>query len=124
MIQLGDVVFNHVSEDQLDWIERHKWNPIGQTIRYALAGNPVIIENPRAGRPITLSAELPWCWLESETVEALYQLAMTSQELTLIYHDLLNTKVRFKRDQGALTLTPIDPRRQYYTGSIFLIEVS
>ncbi len=103
MISLGSVLFSHRGEDQIDWIDRHQWQPIGQSLRYGLAGNPVIMENPRSGRPIVLSAELPWCWLESTTVEA--------------------TTVRFNRSQGPLNLTPIDPRRQYYTGTIALIEV-
>lgn len=123
MISLGSVVFNHSGEEQIDWIDRHQWQPIGQVIRYGLAGNPVVMENPRKGRPIVLSAELPWSWLESSTVEALHVLAATSQSLVLVY-DSITTTVRFNRSQGPLMLTPIDPRRQYYTGTIYLIEVA
>jgi len=122
MISLGSVLFSHRGEDQIDWIDRHQWQPIGQSLRYGLAGNPVIMENPRSGRPIVLSAELPWCWLESTTVEALNVLAATSQNLFLVYESITTT-VRFNRSQGPLNLTPIDPRRQYYTGTIALIEV-
>jgi hypothetical protein len=122
MISLGGVIFSERGEAQIDWIDRHLWQPIGQTIRYGLAGNPVIIENPRSGRPIVLSSELPWSWLTSATVDALNTLASTSQNLILIY-DTLTTTVRFNRSQGPLNLTPIDPRRQYYTGTIQLIEV-
>lgn len=121
MISLGGIVFAERGEAQIDWIDRHQWQPIGQTVRYALAGNPVIQENPRSGRPIVLSAELPWAWLTAATVSALNELAATSQNMTLVY-DTLTTTVRFNRSQGPLVLTPVDPRREYYTGSIFLLE--
>ena len=121
MRSLGSVQFTIRGEDQIDWIDQHLWQPIGQTIKYALAGNPVIQENPRSGRPIVLTAELPWGWLSVATVNALYDLAKTSQSLTFIY-DTLTTQVRFHRSQGPLTFTPVTPLREYYTGSIYLIE--
>ena len=122
MISLGSVVFSDRCEAQLDWLDQHLWQPVGQTIRYALAGNPVIQENPRSGKPIVLSAELPWCWLTASTVEALNTLATTSQTLTLVY-GAITTQVRFNRSQGPLNFTPVNPLRQYYTGTIHLIEV-
>ena len=122
MISLGGIVFATREEAQIDWIDRHLWQPIGQTVRYALAGNPVIQENPRSGRPIVLSAELPWAWLTSATVESLHSLAATSQNLILVY-GVITTTVRFNRSQGPLNFTPVDPRREYYSGTIHLIEV-
>jgi hypothetical protein len=122
MISLGGVVFAERGEAQIDWVDQHLWQPVGQTIRYALAGNPVVQENPRSGRPIVLTAELPWAWLTSATVEALNVLAATPQNLVLVYNTLTTT-VRFNRSQGPLVVTPVTPLREYYTGSIFLIEV-
>src|SRR5574343_252092 len=68
-ISLGLVNFSAVGETQLDWSDQYAWQPIGQTIRYGLAGNPVILENTRSGRPITLVAELPWAWLTAAGVK-------------------------------------------------------
>lgn len=122
MISLGSVIFSERGEAQIDWVDRHLWQPVGQTIRYALAGNPVIQENSRSGKPIVLSAELPWGWLTEATVDALFLLASTSQTLTLVY-GTITTQVRFNRSQGPLNFTPVTPLRQYYTGTIHLIEV-
>lgn len=122
MISLGGVVFAERGEAQIDWVDQHSWQPVGQTVRYALAGNPVVQENPRSGRPIVLTAELPWAWLTSATVEALNVLAATPQNLILVYNTLTTT-VRFNRSQGPLVFTPVTPLREYYTGSIYLIEV-
>jgi hypothetical protein len=123
MRSLGSVQFTARDEAQIEWIDRFDWQPVGQSIRYALAGNPVVMENSRGGRPITLEAELPWCWLSATTVASLVALAETSQSLSLIY-DTFTATVRFRRDAGPLQLSPIDPRRLYYTGSIFLIQVN
>ena len=123
MRSLGSVQFTSRDESQIEWVDRLDWQPVGQSIRYALAGNPVVMENERGGRPITLEAELPWCWLSSATVDALVALAETRQDLALVY-DSFTATVRFRRDAGPLRLSPIDPRRTHYTGSIFLIQVA
>lgn len=121
---LGAIEFTDREEKQIEWVDRLDWLPVGQTIRYALAGNPVIMENNRAGRIITLNAELPWCRLSAATVDALFALAMVPlQNLAFVYDDF-NTTVRFNRSAGPLSFVPIDPRRLYYTGSISLIQVT
>lgn len=122
MIQLGDVVFSEEGEIQIEWVDQYAWQPIGQSIRYALAGNPVVIENARSGRSITLTAELPWAWLTKSTVLALHDLASTSQTMLLTFGSF-TANVRFRRDQGPLQLTPINPLKTYYTGSVYLIQV-
>jgi len=123
-IMLDTIQLTNRIEAQIDWIDRLSWQPIGQTIRYALQGNPVIIENPRSGRPITLSAEVPWCWLTSTTVESLYVLAsQLNYTFMLQWKDGSRYNVRFRRDQGPLNFTPINPLRTEYTGTIHLIEV-
>lgn len=121
-ISLGSITFSGVGETQIDWSDQYSWQPIGQTIRYGLSGNPVVLENVRSGRPITLVAELPWAWLTTANVEALHTLASTSQTLAFVYGSF-SADVRFRRDQGPLQLTPVDQRKLYYTGTIYLIEV-
>jgi hypothetical protein len=122
-ISLDNIVLSDRAEAQIDWVDRRTWQPIGQNIRYALQGNPVITENPRSGRPITLVAEVPWAWLTSATVEALVVLASeVNYSFTFVWGAESYT-VRFRRDAGPLELSPIDPRREYYTGSIYLIQV-
>ena len=122
MRSLGSVQFTSRDESQIDWVDRLDWQPIGQTIRYALAGNPVVMENSRSGRPITLTVELPWGWLSATTVNSLVALAETSQSLAFVY-DSFSCTVRFRRDSGPLQLVPVNPLRLYYTGSIYLIQV-
>ena len=124
MRSLGSIEFSSREESQIEWIDRLDWLPVGQTIRYALAGNPVVMENLRAGRIITLSAEVPWCRLSAATVESLFALAaIPLQDLAFVY-DSFNATVRFNRSAGPLSLLPIDPRKQFYTGSISLIQVN
>lgn len=120
-VSIGSVQFDSPGEDQIDWIDRHTWQPIGQTIQYALAGNVVALENPRRGRKITLVAEIPWCWLCADTVQALDALAQSGGTHSFVYGDHSST-VRFRRDQGPFALTAVDPRNQYYTGTLYLIE--
>ena len=123
MIALDTVVLSDRVEAQIDWVDRLTWQPIGQNIRYALQGNPVITENPRSGRPITLVAEPPWSWLTETTVSALVALA---SEINYTFTFVWNNEsysVRFRRDAGPLELSPIDPRRLHYSGTIFLIQV-
>lgn len=121
-VSLGSVVFDGRGEDQIQWVDR-LWTPIGQSIRYSLSADVHIMENLRAGRPVTLQAALPWCWLEASTVTALETLASgAGQTYPLTYGSITKTVI-FRRDQGPLDLVPIDPRRQYFTGMIYLLEV-
>lgn len=130
-VSLGAVDFSgHVWERQLSWQDPAGWQPVGQTRRRALAGNLHIIENERAGRPIVLLAEHPYCWLRYATVAALDALAsVTGATLTLTLRpddggaDLVKTVV-FDRAQGPLKLAPRDPYGDRYTGSIYLIEAT
>lgn len=118
-IQLTDRI-----EAQIDWVDRLTWQPIGQQIRYALAGNPVVLENPRNGRPITLVAEAPWCWLSVATVNRLVTLANEiNYSFPFIWSDGSTYTVRFRRESGPLDLTPVDARNLYYTGSLYLIAL-
>lgn len=123
MIQLDSIILSDRIEAQIDWVDQLTWQPIGQQIRYALAGNPVINENPRTGRPITLVAELPWCWLSANTVNSLYQLASELNYTFSFIYGSYSANVRFRRDAGPLELSPVNPLKDYYTGTIYLIEV-
>lgn len=120
-VSIGSVQLDSPGEDQIEWSDRYAWQPVGQTIQYALAGNTVTLENARRGRKITLVAEIPWCWLHADTVIALDALAQTGGTFAFVYGSYSST-ARFRRDQGPLALAPVDPRNQYYTGTIYLIE--
>lgn len=123
-ISLGSVVFsNNRIEAQIDWKDRLTWQPVGQSVRYALGGNPIIVENERAGRPITLVAEDPWCWLTHSTVLSLVSMASQLQTSFLFTWNSEVYTVCFKRDSGPLDLTPLNSLREYYTGSIYLISI-
>lgn len=119
---LGPVLFDGPGEDQIDWIDR-LWLPVGQSVYYSLSADIHINENVRSGRPITLQAALPYCWLESATVTALETLAALAGQTHLLTLGSITKTVVFRRDLGSLDLTPVDPLRHYFTGKIYLLEV-
>lgn len=128
IISLGSVTFDNIVEQGLYIEEEYKWLPIGQTIRYAVAGNPVIIENQRAGKPLTLIAQEDRGWITKATLLELITLASlinTTHILTLINDSsVMETRnVRFKRDNYPLDLNPLDSAHNYYVGSIHLIQI-
>lgn len=109
-------------ERQLQWSDE-LWTPVGQQRRYSLAGTVYVTENSRFGRPMTLSAELPWCALSSTLVTQLSQWAATpGMRFNVIFDDGRTFFVVFRRDGNPLDLTPLDPRKELYTGSINLLE--
>lgn len=126
---LGAVSFDDIVEKGLYLEEEFKWLPIGQSIKYALAGNPVIMENPRSGRPLTIIAQEDLGWLTLATVLELKDLASlfsTTHALSLKNDLGVNETryVRFKRDGYPLDLQPLDTAHRYFIGSIHLIEVT
>lgn len=110
-------------ERQLQWSDE-LWTPVGQQRRYALSGAVYVTENTRQGRPMTLVAELPWCALSSGFVQVLKGWASTpGLRMTVALDDARTFSVLFRRDNTSpLDLTPIDPRKELYVGSIFLLE--
>jgi hypothetical protein len=125
---LGSVNFTDVVESGLYIEEEYKWVGIGQSIRYGLAGNPVITENLRSGKPLTIVAQEDRGWLTQATVIALRTLASainTTYILNLMNDSSVieNRTVMFKRDSYPLDVTPLDTAERYYVGSIHLIEV-
>jgi hypothetical protein len=111
-------------EGQIDWVDRYQWQAIGQQIRYALQGNVVVMENTRAGRPITLVAEAPWCWISATTLASLVNLVNEiNHTFTFTWSDGSTYSVRFRREAGPLDMTPVNALKEYYTGKIYLIEV-
>lgn len=123
VLSLGTVNF-YGGEQQLDWTD-WDWTPVGQSVRYALAGNQLVRENVRQGRPITLVAELPWAWFTAATADALRTLASSvgqSHILTLSGSTPSTYRVRFQRSDKSLVLTPLDQRREYFTGQLNLVE--
>lgn len=128
-VSLGSVDFSaHIWEHQIAWQSPSDWQPVGQTKRRALAGNLYLLENLRAGRPIVLTVEHPYCWLRQSTVTALASIASEPGavlSLTLRPDDGgsdLVKSVAFDRSQGPIKLTPRDAYGDRYTGSIYLIE--
>jgi hypothetical protein len=129
ILTLGSVSFVNRGESQISWIDRF-WTPVGQSNRYALAGNIVISENQRQGRPITLTAELPWSWLEASTVAQLQTIASQVGQTHTMTVDTNDDNVQdesytvmFSRNQSCIDLVPIDQRRLYFTGTIYLVEI-
>ena len=125
---LGTVVFNHVVEQGLYIEEEHKWLGVGQTIRYALAGNPVIMENVRKGKPLTIIAQEDRGWITKANLFALKVLAdqpLTNHILSLNNDEGVDETrtVRFKRSSYPLDLNPMDYAKEFYVGSISLIQV-
>lgn len=125
---LGSVTFDDIVEGGLYIEEEHKWLPIGQTIRYGLAGNAIITENARSGRPLTIIAQEDRGWLTKATVLELKALASVlniSYTLTLTNDSSVveNRTVRFKRDSYPIDVTALDTAERYYVGTIHLIEV-
>jgi len=124
---LGTVTFNDSVERGLYIEEEHKWLPLGQNIRYALAGNPVIMENPRSGKPLTIVAQEDKGWITKAHLLDLVDLATYIDVLDLfLQNDLGNNetrKVKFKRDPYPLDMNPVDYAENYYIGTISLIQV-
>jgi len=128
IVSLGSVTFDDIVEQGLYIDEEHKWLPVGQSIRYALAGNTVMLENTRSGKPLTLIAQEDRGWVTKATLLELKTLASlinTTHVLTLVNDNSVteNRNVRFKRDNYPLDLNPLDSAHNYYVGSIHLIQV-
>lgn len=126
---LGSVTFSNIVEAGLYIQEEHKWLGIGQTVRYALAGNPIVMENERSGKPLTIIAEENKGWITKANMLALVTLAnqMNTTYTLSLKNDLganETREVRFKRDSSPIDLTPLDYGEEYYIGSIFLMQVS
>ncbi len=128
IISLGPVSFTDIVEQGLYIEEEHKWLPIGQHIRYALQGNPIITENPRSGKPLTVIAQEDRGWITKSTLLLLTNLAseINLGHTLVLINDLNQTEnriVRFKRSSFPLDLTPLDSAHNFYVGSIYLIQV-
>lgn len=122
IVSINGILLDRI-EQQLQWTDE-LWSPVGQQRRYSLSGIVHTTENVRYGRPITLSAELPWCVLNHSTVESLSHTASTpGVQFQLVFDDGRSFTVLFRRDVNPLDLTPIDPRKEFYSGTINLMEV-
>lgn len=122
IVSINGILLDRI-EQQLQWTDE-LWLPVGQQRRYSLSGIVHTTENVRYGRPITLAAELPWCVLNHSTVESLRNAASTPGfQFQLVFDDGRSFTVLFRRDVNPLDLTPIDPRKELYSGTINLMEV-
>ena len=121
ILSINGYALNRI-EQQLQWSDE-LWTPVGQQRRYALSGAVHVTENQRLGRPLTLSAELPWSAVSGALVARLVEWASTpGLRFNVIFDDARTFAVLFRRDGAALDLTPFDPRKEWYTGSINLVE--
>lgn len=126
-LSLDSLLFDGTAEP-FEWINRHAWQPVGQSRRHALAGNPYVLENRRGGRPIELFADPQYCWLPAATVAALEAMAAipgANPALTLQQADEtpLIKSVVFDRTAGPFAWAPVDPFGDYFSGTLYLIEV-
>lgn len=125
---LGSVTFSDVVEKELYIEEEYTWLPVGQTVRRALQGNVVVLENDRAGKPLSLIAKEDGAWLTKATVRALAALASVPNTTYILYlknddGDDEYRNVAFRRDSTPLDLTPLDTVQRYFVGRIQLIQV-
>lgn len=121
IISINGYALNRI-EQQIQWSDE-LWTPVGQQRRYALSGAVYVTENDRGGRPITLVAEPPWCALSGDLVMNLQAWAATAGlRFNVVFDDARIFSVIFKRDGNPLDLTPLNPRKEWYTGSINLWE--
>lgn len=126
-ISLDALLFDQPA-NPFEWINEHGWQAVGQTRRRALAGNLYVLENARRGRPIELYADPKYCWLPAATVAALEAMAALSGAnpvLTLQQESEtpIVKSVVFDRSQGPLAFEPVDDFGDYFSGTLYLIEV-
>lgn len=126
-LSLDSLVFDGTA-DPFEWINEHVWQGVGQSRRHALAGNPYVLENRRSGRPIELYADPQYCWLPAATVTALEALAAipgVNPALTLQQESEtpIVKSVVFDREKGPFAFEPLDDFGDYFTGTLYLIEV-
>lgn len=126
-LSLDAILFDGTA-DPLEWINEHGWQGVGQSRRYALAGNPYVLENRRSGRPIELYADPQYCWLPAATVTALEALAAVpgfNAYLTLQRESEAPVvkRVAFDRAKGPIDFKPVDPFADYFSGTLYLIEI-
>ncbi|HRD65722.1 MAG TPA: hypothetical protein PKY50_06155 [Candidatus Competibacter sp.] len=127
-LSLGSLTFDPNMESPLEWIDEFARPGVGQTRRFALAGNLHVAENPRRGRPLSLLADPKYCWIKRETGLLLMAMAETAgQPLSLVLQrdddPSIAKTVVFDRARGPFALEPVDPFGDYLSGTIYLIEV-
>lgn len=126
-LSLDAILFDGTA-NPFEWINEHAWQPVGQSRRYALAGNPHVLENRRSGRPIELFADPKHCWLPAATVAAMksagaipgFNAYLTLQqefETPIVKH------VMFDRAKGPFSFEPVDPFGDHFSGTLYLIEI-
>ncbi|MEO5332858.1 MAG: hypothetical protein H7839_12615 [Magnetococcus sp. YQC-5] len=120
MKQLGEVSL----PDGLLWSDRYDAAPVDQTVVRTLGGKPVIQAQQRmGGRPITLVAHQEAAWLDRSTVEALAGMAaLAGASFTLTWEEWSGTVLFRHETPPALTMAPLWPEHDQFTGTIKLIQ--
>jgi len=113
----------------LQWADKLESANIQQSTARTLSGAGVVWYQKTTGlRPITLIAELPWCWLYWEWVERLESWQQVPGAQYAFQWDNFSSAVMFAHQSPpAVALTPryniSDPTLDRYTGSIKLFTI-
>ena len=121
MKALGGIVL----PDETQWSDQHEWSPVAQEVATTLGGNTVFFaQGLTGGQPITLEIEDGITWVDRETVDAIQAMAdQPGATFTLVWEVQAMT-VQFRHhNKPALSLQPLWPNHDLFTGTIKLIRV-
>lgn len=125
------IILNGVElNGSMEWIDRHKVRPVGQSVKRLLGGAAVVRSTKLIGlRNVTLEATEDHGWLTLavvQQIEAMADVAGATYNLTI---DSVTYSVIFRHEESpAVDLSPLLPRIQeqsgdYYIGTIKLAIV-
>ncbi|MBF0193482.1 MAG: hypothetical protein HQL71_02950 [Magnetococcales bacterium] len=117
MKKLGNLIL----PDSLQWIDRHITSPVNQTFTQTLAGTPVVFSSKVTGHSITLAATGDTTWLDLAAADQLKEMAdQQGAVFTLIWEELSFNVIFRHHEPPALSLTPLWPNHNQFTGTISL----
>lgn len=124
---MTDITLGGVSlPADLHWIDEYGWTPVMQTTEYLSDGTLLVMSGARlAGRFITL--QNPQAWVPRSTVEALYALLSTDDEMALVLADGRTFTVRWRHKDTPIDAAPLvrlAPQNDtdHYTVTLRLLE--
>ncbi|MBF0358950.1 MAG: hypothetical protein HQL70_10110 [Magnetococcales bacterium] len=120
MKKLGNLIL----PDSLQWTDQYSLSPVTQTVAHTLAGTPVVFSRKGSGLPITLAATGDTTWLDLTTTKLLAEMSeQVGVIYSLIWNDL-NFNVIFRHHEPpAISLTPLWPHHDHFTGTIRLTQI-
>jgi hypothetical protein len=122
MVLLGGIVL----PDQTLWTDRYDWQPVAQSTIRSLAGTQTVFTAPLiAGQPITLEWQERVAWLTQAQVDALSALASQPGAVSVLnYHGVILNVIVRHHDSPALSVQPIWPLADTFTGMLKLETVT